>query len=102
MFSLAELRDRYRSDGGSFDFYLRWPGFNLPSRIIEAVREGALGPLHPREQALLASIDAARGDRPGDYYVIGTCEEAEALHHEMAHGLYATSAAYREEVLRLL
>lgn len=36
---------------------------------------------------------------PGDvYYVIGSCEESDALHHEMAHGLYATCQAYRQQV----
>jgi len=97
-FSLAECRDR---DGG-FDCYLRWPGFNLPSRVVEAVRGGVLDPLHPRERALLTSVDAVRGDFQGEYYVIGTCEEQGALHHEMAHALYALSADYHTQVRELL
>jgi len=90
------------SHRGVFDFYLSWPGFNLPARIVEAVRSGALGPLQPRERALLASIDAVRGSHSGEYYVIGTCEDMGALDHEMAHGLYAVNEAYRQEVQALL
>jgi len=98
--SLAELRAKTQVHG-PFDFYLRWPGFNLPSRVFDQFRQGMLGKLEPREMALVASIGKAMArSKSGatDYYVIGTCEEAEALHHEMAHGLYATNAAYRHRV----
>lgn len=101
-FSVADYRQRCASYRGVFDFYLSWPGFNLPSRIVEAVRSGAIGTLHPREQALLDSIDAAKGDIQGEYYVIGTCEDGGALEHEIAHGLYAVNDAYRHDVQALL
>jgi len=99
--SRAELRARIKASGRPFDFYLRWPGFNLPSRVFDAFRSGALGELEPREEALVAAVERARagsGSGDADFYVIGTCEDAEALHHEMAHGLYATNATYRRRV----
>merc|ERR1712039_250872 len=38
----------------------------------------------------------------GQFYVIGSCEGGGALHHEMAHGLYATNAEYRQRTDSIL
>lgn len=101
-FTLEEYQAWYKTTsevgkGGGFDYYLRWPGFNVPSWVLEDLRAGALGPLRPPEQALLALLPPARDAKP--YYVIGTCEhDVNTLHHEMAHGLYATNGDYKEKV----
>jgi len=102
-FSLGDLRRSLTAGGRPFDFYLRWPGFNLPSRVFEAFRRGALGGLLPREEALVSRVHGALGgDTTSDYYVIGTCEDEGALHHEMAHGLYSTNEVYRRKVRGLI
>lgn len=98
-FSLDDLKAKRTP----FEFYLKWPGFNLPSRVFEAFHCGVLGDLLPREQAFVSSVQAAIGtDTRSDYYVIGTCENEEALEHELAHGLYATNDVYRHKVRGLL
>eukprot|EP00928_Gymnodinium_smaydae_P042444 TRINITY_DN2857_c1_g1_i1.p1 TRINITY_DN2857_c1_g1~~TRINITY_DN2857_c1_g1_i1.p1 ORF type:complete len:399 (-),score=66.83 TRINITY_DN2857_c1_g1_i1:90-1286(-) len=104
--TLAEAKkSRALCENLPFDYYMRWPGFNLPGVVFDAFRNGALGPLEARESALVRSLDAHLPDvsKPGEkYYVIGTCEDAEALHHEMAHGLYHTNDDYRQAVLQVL
>lgn len=31
-----------------FDYYLQWPGFNVPSWVLDDARAGKLGPLRPQ------------------------------------------------------
>ena len=91
--------------GTGFDFYLHWPGFNLPSRVLEAARRGSCGDLRPMEEALLSLVkeacEAAGCALTRPYYLIGACadNDVETVRHEMAHGLWSTNAAYQEEVL---
>lgn len=100
-FTLEEYQEWYREtkqdgDCGGFDYYLKWPGFNVPSWVVDAFRHGAGGPLRAQEEALLSCLPPLEGAR---YYVIGSCEkDLPTLHHEMAHGLYATNTAYNAEV----
>ncbi|CAJ1402923.1 unnamed protein product [Effrenium voratum] len=81
-----------------FNFYLQWPGFNVPSWVLDAMRSGKVGfPLRPQEEAVLSTVP------PTAQYLIGSCEkDLEVLHHEMAHGLYATNETYRTAVLQQL
>jgi hypothetical protein len=89
-----------------FDYYLKWPGFNVPSRVLDGARAGVLGPLRPMEEALLAAVATAceearcnDGRDERGHYVIGiTPFDDETMRHEMAHGLWATNGAYRAKV----
>jgi len=98
-FTFQEYKDWYRGSardlGGGFNYYLIWPGFNIPSWVVRDMRQGHIGkPLRPQEQALLALLPDDQ-----DFYVIGTCEkDTSTLHHEMAHGLFTTNAEYRAAV----
>jgi len=91
-------REHSRKDAASpvgFNFYLAWPGFNVPSWVLDDVRAGLLGPLRPQEEALLALVP----QEDGPHYVIGVCEgSTETLQHELAHGLYATCPSYCQRV----
>jgi len=88
-----------RAGGGGFNYYLQWPGFNVPSWVLDDLRAGSLGPLAPQEEALLTCLPP----NDGPYYVIGTMElDAETLRHELAHGLYTTRPDYRATVQGLL
>eukprot|EP00929_Paragymnodinium_shiwhaense_P085700 TRINITY_DN46121_c0_g1_i1.p1 TRINITY_DN46121_c0_g1~~TRINITY_DN46121_c0_g1_i1.p1 ORF type:complete len:419 (+),score=81.72 TRINITY_DN46121_c0_g1_i1:37-1293(+) len=94
-FSLDEFKTWYREHGcqaaNGFNYYLIWPGFNVPSWVIDDLAARKLGPLRSQEAALLDSLPKL--EQP--FYVIGTCEtDVSTLHHEMAHGLYATCKDY--------
>ena len=93
-----------KSSGVGFDYYVRWPAFNLPGKVVDALREGQLGPLLPQEESLIARIDEARvGKEELPYYVIGVVEGAATdLDHEVAHALFALDPRYKEETLRCL
>ncbi|CAL1163465.1 unnamed protein product [Cladocopium goreaui] len=83
---------------GGFDYYLQWPGFNIPSWVLDDARAGKLGsPLRPQEDAFLRAVPADAK------YVIGSCEkDLQTLQHELAHGLYGTNENYREAVAQSL
>ena len=87
------FRNSRRDRGQGFNYYLIWPGFNIPSWVVHDLRSGKVGlPLRPQEEALLSALPSV----DGDFYVIGTCEkDVLTLHHEMAHGLYTTNPDYR-------
>ncbi|CAK9095078.1 unnamed protein product [Durusdinium trenchii] len=98
-FELDQYKDWYRKrHGKGFDYYLEWPGFNVPSWVLNDLRDGKVGcKLRPQEEALLKVWPSC------GQYLIGSCEEdMETLQHEMAHGLYATNEAYREAVTQSL
>ena len=106
-FQYDEYRDWFRNSardmGQGFNYYLIWPGFNIPSWVVRDMKHGKVGlPLRPQEEALLQILPAI----DQNFYVIGTCEnDRSTLHHEMAHGLYTTNLDYRasvaEEISRL-
>mmetsp|Transcript_34812 Transcript_34812/g.75656 ORF Transcript_34812/g.75656 Transcript_34812/m.75656 type:complete len:422 (+) Transcript_34812:36-1301(+) len=119
VFSLEQIRDKYRREGRSssnkgWSYYLDWPGFNLPGKVVDWCEEN-MQPLRTIESTLLSAVRAhTHMTSPGScYYVIGTCGDDEAhvvgkesdqrerlstLHHEMAHGLWATNEWYRKTV----
>lgn len=89
---------RYKSwyrdtHAGGFDYYLEWPGFNLPVWVLKAFSSK----LRPQEEALLYLVPKSAG------YVIGSCEkDVKTLQHELAHGLYATNASYQRQAQQCL
>lgn len=101
-FAAEDYKTWCRSDEGrgKFDYYLRWRGFNLPSWVLADARGGKLGPLRAQEEALLQVLSTVSADR---FYVIGSgLGQSNTLRHEIAHGLYFTSAGYRVAADRIL
>lgn len=110
---------------GSFDYPVRWNGFNLPSKAINKwmdkfchiERNG----VRDREWEILDAIDTLRGEEEGEeegedeeeempdkYYVIGTHEESikedrdEVIAHESVHAMYYLNLAYKRATNQLL
>jgi len=95
----AWCRDEERGGEGVFDYYVKWPGFNVPSWVLDDLRDGKVGPLEAHEEALLDSVRHCQGP----FYVIGTAgTDPLTLKHELAHGLYATRALYKAAVTAVL
>lgn len=95
----AWCRDSDDGGDGAFHYYVKWPGFNVPSWVLDDLRRGVLGELRPQEKALLTCLEGCTGH----YYVIGTMEQdPSTLRHELAHGLYFVSSAYRESANSIL
>ena len=94
------FRNSSRDRGEGFNYYLIWPGFNVPSWVVRDLKSGKVGlPLRPQEEALLGLLP----ETERNFYVIGTCEkDLLTLHHEMAHGLYTTNSIYRAAVTEAL
>lgn len=87
------------AERGAFTYGQDWSGFNVPSWALEPFYQGLFDPLEERELRLL---ELFRGESE-PYYVIGVVGDGTAvdrwtLEHELAHGLFATSAAYRRAV----
>ena len=81
-FSLEDYKAwvRETEPGVGFTYYSKWPGFNVPGWVLEALRSKEIGELRVEEKALLALAPA------GTKYVIGVCGEDQhtSLQHELA------------------
>lgn len=98
-FTLEDYKAWCRSCGG-FRYYMTWPGFNVPSWVVQDMRGGLLGELEQQEQALLSLLPE---DASEPFYIIGTMhDDTSTLRHELAHGLFATCQAYCDEVTGIL
>ncbi len=99
VFSWEEFMDWYAAQKGAFTYLDDWSGFNIPSSVLRLFRDGLFDPLTAKERALL---DLVRG-LPEPFYVIGTVAgEADDLRHEIVHGLFSVSLAYRAAAIACL
>lgn len=98
VFSAEEYMDWYAEENGKFSYFEDWPGFNIPSKVLQPFYDGWFDPLTRKEKALLDLFKKMRGR----FYVIGAAEWskdfAELLRHEFVHGLFYTAARYRRDV----
>jgi len=96
IFSLEEYIEWYKAEKGAFTYYEDWDGCNIPSHVLQPFYEGKFDPLSDKEKGFLELFR----ERGGIFYVLGTHgnANAEALKHEIAHGLYYTIPEYRQEV----
>jgi hypothetical protein len=127
-FTLEEFIDYWAKEfgNGSFDYPIRWNGFNLTSEIIDKWQENVVeyrfGPngyypvfldwkIRARERKLLEAIQDIREQDEyfgKKYYVIGTHTEKskkyseEVISHECAHALYYLYPEYKKEANKLI
>jgi hypothetical protein len=93
IFTLEQYMDWYAERYGNFTYYQDWSGFNVPSTAFQVFFAGKFDPLSEKEKQLLALFKNLREK----FYVIGIYESS-SLTHELAHALYFTDDAYRENV----
>lgn len=78
---------------------LSWAdGINLPVSIIYKMAKEYGSALTTRERFILSAIDTIKADQPALKYIIGTYgdeDDKDEILHELAHGFYYTSEAYR-------
>lgn len=101
IFTLEEYMDWYAHERGAFTYLQDWGGFNIPSSALESFYNGKFDPLMRKEQWVLRIL----ADIPRPFYVVGVYGKhvhLPTLKHELAHGLYATVPAYRDDVIDLL
>ena len=101
---------------GSFDYPVRWNGFNLPSSTIQKWFDKIkYSDVRDREFEILEAIDTLnmieggeREDIPEKYYVIGVHAESsddtmqEVIFHESAHAMYYLNLSYKRAANKLL
>lgn len=102
VFSTTEFREWYKTTRPhkEFSYYTDWSGFNLPQQALKPFLRGDFGALSPLEEIIIEPIRGVQGP----LYLIGTLQgdACSTLRHEIAHALYHTNSAYREEVERVL
>ncbi len=100
IFTLGEYKAWYTRVQGQFSYYEDWAGFNIPSRVFAPFYRKEFKYQTRREKMMLDLFQGVEGR----FYVIGTYEgdRPETLKHELAHGLFFTSDAYRDEVRRAM
>lgn len=112
IFSLTEYMEWYAKDHeGSFTYPTDWSGFNVPSWVLQQVREATIPDLNSYDLRMFTLIDwVEEREHPHNYYFIGTSsagyrgdeDEKDVLDHEIAHALYTVNPEYREKALALL
>ncbi len=103
VFSRGCFKRWYRGlNNGRFTYFSDWAGFNIPSSVLTPFYTGQFPFLTPDEKRLLRQFRNLwrSGAR---FYIIAThIDNASALDHEIAHGLYYTNRDYRSAVDSLL
>ena len=97
LFTLAEFKDWYTKEKGSFSYYSDWNGFNFPSTVLTKFNEGLFNPLSESEEKILSLLQ----EEKGCFYVIGIHKQGkpDTLIHEIGHALFFTNVEYRNQVL---
>jgi hypothetical protein len=106
-FTILEFMAWYAKNYGKgvFTYTGDWGGFNIPSNVIWKVHASKIDDYNAYDAAMIAAYNKISsithlepdGVAHDTFYVLGvTKQDADLLSHELAHGLYATTAAYRE------
>ncbi len=102
IFTLADYKKYYKRKWGKWSYYKDWSGFNIPSHILGPFENGSFDPLREIELDFLDTIHKL--NMPPVFYIIGTFGGGnhDTLKHEIAHALFYTNSAYRQNVLTFL
>jgi hypothetical protein len=92
---------------GAFTYPVDWDGFNLPSYVIENVRELGIPDKNAYDKAIWKAYKHCRKKANDDkFYIIGVSYEgkslSDALDHEIAHGLFYTCDEYKVAMNKLV
>ena len=107
VFTLEEYKDWYTKLKGKFSYYTDWIGFNFPSYVFSAFKEGKFDPLSEKEKELLKLFE----NITDPFYVISIWNDksdksknkiGHTLRHEIAHGFFYTKPDYRKRVQEIL
>jgi len=74
-----------------------WAGYNFPSIALEPFVKGLFDPLTTEESSIVEMLRY----RTDNFYIIATYgdnDDADALEHEIRHGMYGTCVEYKKEV----
>jgi len=95
VFDLEEYMDWYYDNEAKegFDYLTRVEGMNFPSVAVASFLKKFPTPLRRREEWFFEETLELGLD--GEYYIIATFGESEALGHEIRHGLYYLCDEYR-------
>lgn len=93
IFTQGQLKKWYSETYGSNSYHTHWVGFNFPSSVLIAFKNGLFDPLTVEEQKLL-DLFKYRSD---NFYIIGA-QNTSVLRHELSHALYASNEKYRNEI----
>jgi hypothetical protein len=110
-FTLEEYMDYWAGNfgNGSFDYPVRWSGFNIPGKVlsnwIEAFEEGVL---REKELILINRLRKVfKRDKKSleEVYIIGAYKGKDCrsvIDHEMAHAFYNLNSKYRNDMNKLI
>ena len=98
IFSLADFKIWYKNVFGKFDYFRKWPAFNIPSKVLRPFYNGKFNPLSKYEKKFLKNFR----NKKGKFYIIGIYKKTkkENLKHELAHAMFYLYPNYRKEVLK--
>lgn len=115
-FTLVEFMRWYANTygKGAFTYPNDWSGFNVPSEIVEFVASGGYDEATNEYDRVMEDIYYKCHDTAINkygygntvaprFYLIGTLEGAsKTIQHEVAHGFWYTTPAYKKEMLALV
>lgn len=104
-FSLDDYMDWYVKKNGTWDYFTKWAGFNIPSISVKSFYAIFSCNLRPKESWILEKLKSFKS-WPGlfsdeEYYIICTIENydyKDTFHHELRHSLFNLNEKYRSDV----
>lgn len=101
-FTISQYKKWYKTTrSGKFTYLTDWGGFNFPSTIMTAFKEG--GPFYPTLNKYERQLVKILENIKGKYYVIGSYSHSGkgrggAFDHEQTHAMYFFDDEYRNKV----
>jgi len=90
IFTQGQLKRWYSETYGANVYHQHWVGFNFPSYVLTAFKDGLFDPLTPEENRLLELFKY----RQDQFYIIGA-QTNSILRHELSHALYSSNPKYK-------
>lgn len=120
-FTIVDFMEWYskKQSQGCFEYPKHWAGFNIPSYVIEKIhgigRKFFVDMNQPKDynkydeimfnvfNKCYETLDHRVEENPHKFYLIGAMEgNTDTINHEVAHGFFYTTPAYKKEMLSLV
>jgi len=108
-FTLEEFMDYWaREQGkGSFDYPVRWSGFNIPGKILKDwVNHYGITEREKEEELLDKILTRYDFEELSDIYIVGVSKDSpnrkRIVDHEVAHAMYTLYPKYKKSCSKLL